>query len=162
MSVTTPTDAATELPATPSAAPEDTPDDDYLKPGAPNLRHQAVLAAPAQLVRMREQLTTWAGETDLSVEQVQALELAVYEAMANVVEHAYPGRIGTVTLHAVWHGDTVRVTVTDHGQWQPAPRPGLLHGRGLPPIHTLATTATIESTAAGTTVTMTWTRAPRA
>ncbi len=50
------------------------------------------------------------------------------------------------------------MTVADHGRWQPVARPGLLHGRGLPLIHTLADHATIDNETEGTTVTMTWSR----
>ncbi|MEU5259281.1 ATP-binding protein [Amycolatopsis sp. NPDC021455] len=58
---------------------------------------------------------------------------AVHEAMADVVVHAYPDRPGTSTLQA---GTAVTITIRDHDQWQPAPRSGLLGGRGLPLIHT--------------------------
>ena len=73
----------------------------------------------------------------------------------------YCDRTGIFALHARRDGDTVTVAVADHGQWRPAAqRPTLLGGRGLPLIHTLADEAAVESSAAGTTVTMTWTRDP--
>ncbi|WIV59221.1 ATP-binding protein [Amycolatopsis nalaikhensis] len=118
-----------------------------------------VTADPNQLARLRAQLVTWATGTGLDAEQVQDLQLAAYEAMANVAEHAYLGTTGILELHARSRGDRVIVTVADHGRWQPAPRPGLLHGRGLPLIRALAEQTVIE-TGDGTTVTMTWIRRP--
>ncbi|WP_410673349.1 ATP-binding protein [Amycolatopsis sp. cmx-4-68] len=115
-------------------------------------------ADPGQLGALREDLTAWATRTGLPSRRVQELLLAAYEAMANVVVHAYRDRTGTFALHARCDGDTVTVTVTDHGRWRPAPRPSSLGGRGLPLIHTLADQAAVETSAAGTTVTMTWIR----
>ncbi|MBE8519227.1 ATP-binding protein [Amycolatopsis sp. H6(2020)] len=146
--------------------PTPTPTDDTLDstaddaddlPGHPDdLRHRAIPATAQHLDRLRDDLTAWALRTGLAAEQVDALQLAAYEAMANVVVHAYRGTTGALGLHASCRGETVTVTVTDRGQWQPAPRPGPLHGRGLPLIHTFAGQAAIETTAASTTVTMTW------
>ncbi|WP_103349723.1 ATP-binding protein [Amycolatopsis sp. CA-128772] len=134
----------------------DSPADDTAT--APDLLHEDVPAEPAQISPLRDLLAAWATGTGLIPERVQDLLLAVYEAMANVVLHAYPGRIGTFTLHARHVGDTVTVTIRDSGQWQPVPRSTLLGGRGLPLIHTLADQALVETSVAGTTVTMTWTR----
>ncbi|WP_410596106.1 ATP-binding protein [Amycolatopsis sp. lyj-23] len=124
---------------------------------APDLRHDDVPAGPAQLGRLRDTLAGWAAGTGLPAVRVQDLLLAAYEAMANVVVHAYPDRIGTLALHAAQAGDSVTVTIRDHGQWQPVPRSSLLGGRGLALIHTLADHALVETSVAGTTVTMTWT-----
>jgi serine/threonine-protein kinase RsbW len=124
---------------------------------APDLRREDVPAEAAQLGRLRDALAAWAAGTGLRAGRVQDLLLAAYEAMANVVVHAYPDRIGTLALHAGQVGDSVTVTIRDQGQWQPVPRSGLLGGRGLPLIHTLANQALVETSAAGTTVTMTWT-----
>ncbi|SEF37163.1 Anti-sigma regulatory factor (Ser/Thr protein kinase) [Amycolatopsis pretoriensis] len=124
---------------------------------APDLLHEEVPAEPAQISPLRDLLAGWAAGTGLLPERVQDLLLAVYEAMANVVVHAYPSRLGTFTLHARHVGDAVTVTIRDTGQWQPVPRSTLLGGRGLPLIHTLADQALVETSIAGTTVTMTWT-----
>lgn len=69
-----------------------------------------------------------------------------------------PGRLGTFSLLARSRNQSLTVTVADHGRWQPVARPGLLHGRGLPLIHTLADHATIDNETEGTTVTTTWSR----
>jgi len=123
---------------------------------APDLQRQAVPAEPDQLNPLRDQLAAWAREACLTAERVGDVLLAVYEAMANVVVHAYPGRLGTFDLYARHAGSTVTVTIRDYGQWRPVPRPTVLGGRGLPMIRTLADRALIETGSAGTTVTMTW------
>ncbi|MDQ7810715.1 ATP-binding protein [Amycolatopsis sp. A133] len=136
----------------------DDPGDEDRVAAVPGLQCRAVPADPGQLSALREDLAAWAARTSLPPPRAQDLLLAAYEAMANVIVHAYPGHAGTLTQHADNHADAVTVTVTDHGQWRPAPRPGLLGGgRGLPLIHALADHAAIETSAAGTTVTMTWT-----
>ncbi len=124
---------------------------------APDLRHEDVPAEAVQLGRLRDALAGWAAGTGLSAGRIQDLLLAAYEAMANVVVHAYSDRAGAFTLHAGQVGDSVTVTIRDSGQWQPVPRSSLLGGRGLALIHTLADQALVETSVAGTTVTMTWT-----
>ncbi|SEF37395.1 Anti-sigma regulatory factor (Ser/Thr protein kinase) [Amycolatopsis pretoriensis] len=123
-----------------------------------DFHRRAVPATPQQLATLREQLDGWALRSGLSSETHEALQLAVYEAMANVVVHAYRSAAGVLDLLASIRGDSVVVIVADRGRWQPAARPGPLHGRGLPLIRALSATAVIEATAAGTTVTMTFSR----
>ncbi|UOX93533.1 ATP-binding protein [Amycolatopsis sp. FBCC-B4732] len=113
---------------------------------------------PGRLVQLREQLDRWAIRAGLDLEARQAVLLAAYEAMANVVVHAYRGGDGVLDLHASSRGDVVVVTVADHGRWQSEARPGPLHGRGLPLIRSLSAAAVVDKTAAGTTVTMTFAR----
>jgi anti-sigma regulatory factor (Ser/Thr protein kinase) len=87
---------------------------------------------------------------------VDDLTLAVYEALANVVDHAYAtlarGEMrlrATVSPPRVGGRDLV-VTISDDGTWRRAQDPGW-RGRGLPLMHTLAN-ASVTSGAAGTTV----------
>lgn len=121
-----------------------------------DLCYPAASANPAQLALLREEVAVWAARAGLHPDRIPGLQLAVYEAMANVVVHAYAGQLGTFTLLARRRNDGFTVTVADHGRWQPAARPGLLHGRGLPLMHSLADHTTIDKGAEGTTVTMTW------
>lgn len=86
------------------------------------------------------------------------LKLSAYEAMVNVVEHAYPAGIDdatTFTLTARLHHTELTVSVTDHGRrsQNSSTREG---GRGLPLIRALAPGLTIDSSAVGTTSAMTW------
>ncbi|WP_410631601.1 ATP-binding protein [Amycolatopsis sp. cmx-4-83] len=125
-----------------------------------DLQCLAVPAVAGQLVLLREHLDAWTERAGLDQQARQTLLLAAYEAMANVVVHAYRGADGVLDLHACDRGDVVVVTVADHGRWQPAARPGPLHGRGLPLIRALSAEAVVEKNAAGTTVTMTFIRQP--
>jgi len=121
--------------------------------------HFRVPAAAGRLAGLRHALAEWAGRVGLSDEDVEALVLASYEAMANSVEHAYRDETqGVLDLRARVDDEQGRVvvTVTDYGQWKPPEPSGGLRGRGLSLIQGLTTTATITPTIDGTTVTMFW------
>jgi anti-sigma regulatory factor (Ser/Thr protein kinase) len=118
-------------------------------------------AVARRLAAVRHELVDWASRTGLSGGDVDGLALAGYEAMANVVTHAYGDQIGVLDVQATVSPDldavAVTVTVTDYGRWRPPPAdPGLLHGRGLPLIRHMAHTADIFPTPHGTTVHMRW------
>lgn len=85
------------------------------------------------------------------------LALAVYEALANVVDHAYsaaprPGemRLWAAVSPPLAGGRDMVVTVSDDGTWRRSAGCGW-RGRGLPLMHTL-TRATVLSGVHGTTV----------
>ncbi|GAA4846648.1 anti-sigma factor [Actinomycetospora corticicola] len=85
------------------------------------------------------------------------LALAVYEALANVVDHAYSAapRRGEMRLWAAVSpplagGRDLVITVSDDGSWRRSTGCGW-RGRGLPLMHTL-TRATVLSGVHGTTV----------
>ncbi len=86
------------------------------------------------------------------------LALAVYEALANVVDHAYAGRAdgGAMTLWAavsrpLLTGRDLVVTVLDEGEWRPFGAPGW-RGRGLPLMRELTHATAILTERTGTTV----------
>ncbi len=84
------------------------------------------------LTPVREQLAAWTTAAGLDRGQVDDVAFAVYEAMANVVDHAYDLPGGTFDLHACRHADLVTITVADHGQWKaPAGAEQSWRGRGL-------------------------------
>lgn len=53
---------------------------------------------------------------------VDDIGLAVYEALANVIEHAYPAGAAhpVFDLHVQCEVDMLTVVVADHGRWKPA------------------------------------------
>jgi serine/threonine-protein kinase RsbW len=121
--------------------------------------HFRVPAVPGRLAGLRHALAEWATHVGLLEEDIEALVLASYEAMANTVEHAYHNQTqGLLDLRARVDGEQSRVvvTVTDYGQWKPPQVSGGLRGRGLSLIQGLTSTATITPTAGGTTVNMFW------
>ena len=82
------------------------------------------------------------------------LTLAVYEALANAAEHAYPAQRepGSMRLHATAVDRQITVTITDNGTWRPPAVPTGRRGRGLPLMHKLTNEARVEPNRQGTTV----------
>ena len=84
--------------------------------------------------------------------------VAVYEALANVVDHAYADR-GAPGLMTLWSavscplltGRDLVVTVVDEGAWRPSSSPGW-RGRGLPLMRELMHSTAVLPGAQGTTV----------
>lgn len=123
----------------------------------------AVPAEPDQLPGVRRALAEWAGHVGMSAEQVEAVALASYEALANATAHAYSDGAGVLDVHATYRPERaqVQVTVADSGRWRPPPAErGGLGGRGLVLIRSLAEHAEVTTDAAGTTVRMYWTVHP--
>jgi serine/threonine-protein kinase RsbW len=85
-----------------------------------------------------------------------AVALAVSEALGNVVRHAYPDSEGLVTLTAEISPTELVVVVADQGvgarSFESGSASGL--GIGLALIRALCSTASIDPTSDGTTVTM--------
>jgi serine phosphatase RsbU (regulator of sigma subunit) len=78
--------------------------------------------------------------------------LAVSEAAANAVEHAYGARAATFTVTGERTADEVSVVVADSGSWRAAQPYG--RGRGLAIMRALVDSAEIERGESGTTVTL--------
>jgi serine/threonine-protein kinase RsbW len=119
------------------------------------LRHRA---EPAEMGRMRARLTRWAVQQAVPEDVLIDLQLAVGEAVANGVEHAYrDGEPGTVDVDlALMQGPqrerVLSVRVADHGRWRPAPRAKGYRGRGRAMIHQLAEHVVVSATSTGTQV----------
>ncbi|SEQ91105.1 anti-anti-sigma factor [Lentzea xinjiangensis] len=115
--------------------------------------HLRVPAAATELSALRRTATTWAETVGLSEDSVYDLELALGEAAANVVDHAYPSGGGTfeTALESTGHG--VRVTVADQGRWRPAPADKGHRGRGLEMIRALSDSHDLVVGESGTTIT---------
>ncbi|MGQ0573194.1 MAG: SpoIIE family protein phosphatase [Pseudonocardia sp.] len=139
----------------------DEPADDVAVVAARLLPGPLECRLPAQPVRLRElrrAVARWAAAAGLPGEQVDDLQLALGEAAANAVEHAYRGRAPgefRYRLDVDGSGD-VRVEIGDEGTWQPLAEPGY-RGRGLAVISELARDVDIVrgDAAAGTVVTFT-------
>jgi len=88
----------------------------------------AVPARPSSLREIRAALRRWLDSVRATDDDANDLVVAVGEASANAVEHAYGAAGGTVTVRAELDGDNVVVRISDTGSWR-APR-GQGRGRG--------------------------------
>jgi serine phosphatase RsbU (regulator of sigma subunit)/anti-sigma regulatory factor (Ser/Thr protein kinase) len=85
-------------------------------------------ARPSSLRDIRAALRRWLAGVGASKGDANDIVVAVGEASANAVEHAYGAAGGTVTVRAELDGDDVVVRISDTGSWRP-PR-GQGRGRG--------------------------------
>ena len=82
--------------------------------------HRSWPADPAQLSVIRRELSGWLAPLALSEDETADVVLAVDEAAANAVRHAYgPGTSGVVELTLWTEPGTLCVEVVDHGSWRP-------------------------------------------
>jgi anti-sigma regulatory factor (Ser/Thr protein kinase) len=81
--------------------------------------------------------------------------LAVNEACANSIEHAYRGHEpGKVRVEAENDGARVHMRIVDTGSWKPAPADPGSRGRGLLLIRAVSDWLELDCTPSGTTVDM--------
>lgn len=113
-------------------------------------------ATSATAAGARSRLTDWAHQHSVPPDTVDDVVYAAYEAIANVVEHAYSDRGGTFTLHATYTPNQLCVTVSDTGKWSPPRRRGVDRGRGIQLIRALADSVHIATGDSGTSVEMHW------
>jgi anti-sigma regulatory factor (Ser/Thr protein kinase) len=112
-------------------------------------------ATPNQLADVRHQITGWLQARDVPGPLVADVVLAVYEACANSVEHAYRGlSAGTVRADVDITGSEIRARVADTGSWKtPEPDSGT-GGRGLKLIDAVSDRVELDCGPTGTTITM--------
>ncbi len=114
-----------------------------------------VAATPRQAGIVRREVVTWALARDVDRDLAEDIGLAVGEALANVVDHAYPDDDGTLTLAAVAELGFITITVSDNGRWKDR-RPDPVRGRGIALIRALTAETAIVTSTSGTTVRMIW------
>ena len=120
----------------------------------PEALRQRLPAAPAQLAVMRRAVRRWAAAAALTDDQADDLLLALGEAAANAVEHAYrDGATGDWTYEVARGSDgSLAVVVQDWGSWRPPPADPGFRGRGVEFVHHLADEVHIDRGDTGTTV----------
>ncbi|WP_044576611.1 ATP-binding protein [Saccharopolyspora spinosa] len=126
-----------------------------------------VPAEPGRLRPICRALTDWASGNGFTDNRAEAVALAAYEAMANVVTHAYPDGGGVLSVRAAFRIEAARIeiAVQDRGRWliRAAPEDSGEHGgRGLVLIRSLADHVEVLLEEVGTTVRMAWDVAERA
>ena len=127
-------------------------------PGRIEFVHRSWPADPAQLSVIRHELAGWLAPLALTDDETAGVVLAVDEAAANAVRHAYgPGRSGVVELTLWTEAGTLCVEVVDHGNWVPPIEPpavdGLAdRGRGIPLMGSMAEAVLIHHDSRGSRV----------
>ena len=109
-------------------------------------------AVPSSLARIRTSLRRWLAGVDATESAVHDMLVAVGEATANAVEHAYGPTGGTISVKIELDGLEVVVRVSDTGQWR-SPR-GQGRGRGTLIMETTTDDFHVERGPTGTEVTL--------
>ncbi len=97
--------------------------------GVPKVLRLHQRAEPARLSQVRRMLDRWLRANAVEGEVATEVTIAVSEACANAIEHAYGPGGGDFEVQARRDGDAIVLTVRDGGHWR-APR-GANRGRGL-------------------------------
>lgn len=116
------------------------------------VRASLVIATPATALGIRGVRRKFAAWLELDVapgELFDDLVLAVYEALANVVDHAYGDLDGDVRLAAHRTHGSLRATVSDHGRWCPSTG-SPFRGRGLGVVRLLIAEVHLATDGEGT------------
>ncbi|MDT5207695.1 MAG: hypothetical protein QOF67_110 [Mycobacterium sp.] len=123
------------------------------------------VAVPESAAQIRRDLSEWL-RRHFALDDTKRSDvvLAVNEAMANAAEFAYVTleRPGPMHVRADYDrtAATLTVTVTDEGAWKGADptTKGRSRGRGIPLMRVLADRTSVESSPAGTCVSLQWNR----
>lgn len=118
-------------------------------PGHIEFLHRSWPADSEQLAVIRRELAGWLAPLRLTDHETADVVLAVDEAAANAVRHAYgPDEAGVVELTLWTEGGTLSIEIVDHGHWRPPatdvapePAPG---GRGIPLMSVMAESVLIR------------------
>lgn len=120
--------------------------------------HRRGVASIESVTRLRRELNSWVLAVGVSKKVAYDLVLGCYEAMANVVAHAYPaGTAGVVDVSARLRNNDIIVTVTDRGRWEPGTDTAG-GGLGLALIRRLSDGMDLRRDEHGTRVRMLWHR----
>jgi anti-sigma regulatory factor (Ser/Thr protein kinase) len=104
------------------------------------------------LAGLRRVVRRWLHTRGANDKEISELTLAVSEACANAIEHAYPPTPARLRLRASAMDSEVTVVVSDKGQWRPQHDRG--RGRGLTIIRASTDALEINSSPTGTEIVM--------
>ncbi|MGH2405320.1 MAG: SpoIIE family protein phosphatase, partial [bacterium] len=111
-------------------------------------------ATPSNLRRVRRAVRAYAERSGIGPQRVEEMVMAVGEAALNVVEHAYDGRQGSLTIQGERQGERLTIIVRDVGRWrQPVDRG---RGRGTRIMKGFTDSTNTYTGPTGTVVEMTW------
>jgi serine phosphatase RsbU (regulator of sigma subunit)/anti-sigma regulatory factor (Ser/Thr protein kinase) len=109
-----------------------------------------VMARADQLANLRHLVRRWVAANGGTDDDCAAFAIAVSEACANAIEHAYGPEDATISLEAELSDADARVRVRDCGRWR-EPR-GSNRGRGIPVMKEFMEDVEITTGEEGTTV----------
>ena len=109
-------------------------------------------AVPVASRLVRQSVSRFAKAAGLADDQRFALNVAIGEAVNNVIEHSYLREPGTFSVRVVRDSRKIVSTVEDRGMWRRARRDG--RGHGLSIIRSLMDGVEVNMSRAGTTVRM--------
>jgi anti-sigma regulatory factor (Ser/Thr protein kinase) len=109
-------------------------------------------ARPGVLAEVRTTLRRWLGRMQIRGREASEIILAVNEACANAVEHAYSPAPAEFEVRASKADGEVLFVVSDRGRWR-GPR-GSNRGRGLAIMNAAMDEVDLNSSAEGTEITM--------
>ncbi len=112
--------------------------------------HLVLPAEPKTLAHVRRMLRRWLVERGAAEGDVAEVTIAVSEACANAIEHAYAPSPASFELDASGNNGEVTVAIRDTGRWRP-PR-GTNRGRGLSIMVAAMDDVQIDRTETGTEV----------
>ena len=110
----------------------------------------AVDARARSLTMIRRAMSRWLEDLEVPPLVEREIVMAVHEASANVVEHAYGPAGGTITITARYVDDQVEVLVRDSGTWRGVSRGD--RGNGLRLMRGLMNDVIVDTSADGTVV----------
>lgn len=112
-------------------------------------------ASADKLADMRHRITAWMQAAAVPEDMATDIVLAVNEACANSIEHAYRGRQpGSVRVEAHSDGAEIKLRVVDFGSWKAEPTDYGYRGRGLMLIRAVSDWLELDCTPSGTAVEM--------
>jgi serine phosphatase RsbU (regulator of sigma subunit)/anti-sigma regulatory factor (Ser/Thr protein kinase) len=109
-----------------------------------------VPAEPAQLATIRHLIRRWVTANEGGDDDCSAFAIAVTEACANSIEHAYGPGDAAISLRAEMEDSVATVTLRDNGTWRD-PR-GENRGRGIPLMKEFMDEVSFDRGEDGTTV----------
>ena len=125
----------------------------YRRPQAPLAIQTDAIAD--RLHDIRHAVADWLQSADIDEDLIADVVLAVDEACANSVEHAYRDTAaGPLCVEAEIHDARLQVRIVDRGSWKAPPTAPTIRGRGLPLIKAVSTEVDFHGTELGTTVEM--------
>lgn len=112
---------------------------------------------PHTISHVRRSLADWLTTCPMPADRAGDVVLACYEAMANVIEHAYSAdQSHEFELQACCLDGSIAVKISDHGSWRLPSRSDQDRGRGLPLLSALCDRADIHLERKGATVALEW------